>query len=339
MTQVRIIAGSYRDQNQKVVSIHNQVASLIQPYRTGARGGYVVVQGSDLTPARTGPVRVRVQAEQDVVPAGVSETDLSKAAPAETEAQAIERIRERFQILDTMTDATASGVVRGLIVSGPPGVGKSFGVERILEQYEAQHRLQGGIGNCTEVVKGAVTPIGLYQTLYNNSSSGNIVVFDDCDSVLLDDLCLNMLKAVLDSGKKRTVSWRSESAALRREGIPDRFDFRGGVIFITNLCFDNVRSAKLRDHLAALQSRCHYLDLGMNSQSDCILRIQQIVQDGMLDCYRFSTDQVSELVQFITDNTSSLREVSLRMVLKIADLRKMSESNWQNLARATCMRG
>ena len=69
-----------------------------------------------------------------------------------------------------------------------------------------------------------------YQTLFNNSAAGDILVFDDCDSVLFDEVCLNMLKAVLDSGKKRTISWKAESSALRREGIPDRFDFAGGVI-------------------------------------------------------------------------------------------------------------
>lgn len=339
MSSVRIRQGQYRDQNQKVCQVRDVVVQLTQPYRTGARGGYVMVQASDLMPGRAGSVQVKVPTEQDVVPASVTGQDLSVAAPAETDAEAIQRIRDRFKILDTMTDAVASGVVRGLIVSGPPGVGKSHGVEQILEQYEAQHRLQGGIGNCTEVVKGSVTPIGLYQTLYNNSSSGNIVVFDDCDTVLQDEVMLNMLKAVLDSGKKRTVSWRSESAALRREGIPDRFDFRGGVIFITNLSFDNVRSQKLRDHLAALQSRCHYLDLQMNSLNDCMLRIQQIVQDGMLNDYRFTESDTTELLDFIRERQGNLREVSLRMVLKIADLKKMSNTNWQNLAAATCMVG
>jgi len=91
----------------------------------------------------------------------------------------------------------------GLIVSGPPGVGKSFGVEKILDEYEAMHKLAGGKAPRTEIVKGSMTPIGLFQTLYNNSQEGNILVFDDCDSILFDEVCLNMLKAVLDSGKKR----------------------------------------------------------------------------------------------------------------------------------------
>ena len=40
----------------------------------------------------------------------------------------------------------------------------------------------------------------------------------------------------------------------------------------------------------------------------------------------------------MTENAKRLREISLRMVLKIADLRKMAEDNWKNLAEATCMK-
>jgi len=32
-----------------------------------------------------------------------------------------------------------------------------------------------------------------------------VVVFDDCDSVLLDDLSLYILKTALDSSTKRTI--------------------------------------------------------------------------------------------------------------------------------------
>jgi hypothetical protein len=237
-----------------------------------------------------------------------------------------------------MTHAVAEGTVRGMIVSGPPGVGKSFGVETVLEDYDMLTQVAGKPAR-TEVVKGSVTPIGLFQTLYNNSEAGNILVFDVCDSVLFDEVCLNMLKATLDSGKKRTITWKSESQALRREGIPDRFEFKGGCIFITNVDFENVRSKKIKDHLAALMSRCHYLDLTMNSKRDKFLRINQIVADGMLEEYKFGKDGDKEVVDFMTEHQDIVREISLRMVLKIADLRKMDPSNWQKLARTTCMSG
>ena len=178
----------------------------------------------------------------------------------------------------------------------------------------------------------------LFQTLYNNSNVGDILVFDDCDSILFDEVCLNMLKAVLDSGKKRTISWKSESNALRREGIPDRFDFKGGCIFITNVNFENVRSKKIQDHLEALMSRCHYIDLEMDSIEDRFLRINQIVKDGMLNEYDFGDDGEQEVVDFMIEKANRLREVSLRMVLKVADIRKSMPANWKSVVEVTCMR-
>jgi len=189
-----------------------------------------------------------------------------------------------------------------------------------------------------QVIKGAMTPIGLYCTLYKNSDPQNVLVFDDCDTILLDDLALNILKAALDSGKKRRIHWNADSAMLRREGVPDCFDFKGSVIFITNLKFDHLKSKKLQDHLEALQSRCHFLDLTLDTTRDKILRIRQIFRKGdLFQDYDFTPEQGEEIVQFMQDNHAKLREISLRMALKLADLTKISD-NWQALAESTCMK-
>jgi hypothetical protein len=257
----------------------------------------------------------------------------------ETDEQIIERLRDRFSILDDMTRACKAGKVRAMIVSGPPGVGKSFGVEKVL----GKHDVFANVANDEklkkyEVVKGAMSALGLYAKLFAFKDSKNILVFDDCDSVLLDDLSLNILKAALDTSAQRFISWNTDSRLLRQEGIPDRFEFKGGAIFITNIKFDNVRSKKLRDHLEALESRCHYLDLTIDTEREKILRIKQIIGDGMLDKYELSEEAKAEVVDFIDANKKLLRELSLRMVLKIADLRQSFPERWQAMARVTCMR-
>lgn len=340
-TNVKIVEGTYRN-----APIVDTVFPLVKPVQYGKKGMFVTVDASKVLDPSKKAIRVLVQGPECVeympaedLPEGAEPVVAEEAqAEPETEEQALDRIKRRFDILDEMTDAVANGVVRGLIVSGPPGVGKSFGVEKILDEYEAMHKLAGGKHNRTEVVKGSMTPIGLFQTLYMNSNEGDILVFDDCDSILFDEVCLNMLKAVLDSGKKRTISWKSESAALRREGIPDRFDFKGGVIFITNVNFENVRSKKIQDHLAALMSRCHYIDLEMDGVQDRFLRINQIVRDGMLDEYGFGDEGNKEVIDFMVLKSARLREISLRMVLKIADLKQMSPDTWKELAESTCMK-
>ena len=261
--------------------------------------------------------------------------DLSKV----TDAEIIERLRQRFQILEDMTRACKKGDVRAMIVTGPPGVGKSFGVEKVLSKHDVFADVaQNSKLKKYEVVKGAMTPVGLYCKLYEYSSENEVLVFDDCDSILLDDIALNILKAALDSGKKRRIHWNADSAMLRREGVPDAFDFKGSVIFITNLKFDHLKSKKLQDHLEALQSRCHFLDLTLDTTRDKILRIRQIFRKGdLFQDYDLTPEQGEEIVQFMQDHHSRLREISLRMALKLADLTKVS-NNWRALAESTCMR-
>jgi hypothetical protein len=255
----------------------------------------------------------------------------------ESDEEIIARLGERFQILTEMTKAVKSGDVRAMIVSGPPGVGKSFGVEEVLTKDDLFNVL-GERKPRYEIVKGAMSSIGLYAKLYEYSDAKNVIVFDDCDSILMEDLSLNILKGALDSSKKRVIQWNTDSRLLRSEGIPDKFEFKGAAIFITNIKFEHVKSKRLRDHLDALESRCHYIDLQMDTEREKLLRIKQIVGAGMLDSYEFEPIQRDEVVEFITANSTKLRELSLRMVLKIADLRKSFPLNWKAMATTTCMK-
>ena len=260
-----------------------------------------------------------------------------KEVALETDEQIIERLQERFSILNEMTKAVKKGDVRAMIVSGPPGVGKSYGVEGVLEKDDLFNKLAERKPKF-EVVKGAMSALGLYAKLYEFSEKGNVVVFDDCDSILFDDLSLNILKGALDSSDRRFISWNTDSRLLRGEDIPNRFEFKGSAIFITNIKFEHVKSKRLRDHLDALESRCHYIDLQMDTQREKMLRIKQIVAEGMLQRFEFEEAEKATIVEFIDENKDRLRELSLRMVLKIADLKKSFPSSWMAMAKTTCMR-
>ena len=260
------------------------------------------------------------------------------AVARESDEQILARLSERFEIMDEMTEAVRTGDIRAMIVSGPPGVGKSHGVETVLQKAGLFDVLAERKAKY-EVCKGAMSAIGLYSKLYEFSKAGNVVVFDDCDDILYDSLSLNILKGALDSSERRFISWNTDSRVLRSEGIPDRFEFSGSAIFITNIKFEHVRSKTLRSHLDALESRCHYIDLQMDTQREKILRIKQVVNSGeMLSRYRFEQCTADEVVQFVVDNKDTLRELSLRMVLKVADLRKGFPKSWKSMAKTTCMK-
>jgi predicted AAA+ superfamily ATPase len=266
----------------------------------------------------------------------IETVDVPKKKLVETDEQIGERLAERFQILDDMTQASVNGVVRGMVVTGPPGVGKSYGVEKILDQNNMFDKIAGNRLRYA-VEKGAASAVGLYKLLYNYSEKNNVLVLDDCDTVLYDETSLNLLKAALDSGKKRRISWNTDSALLRREGIPGSFEFKGSVIFITNLKFDSVRG-KLKDHLAALMSRCHYLDLTLDTVREKLIRCRQIVDAGMLEEYGFTKEEEYEVLNYVIDNQTRMREISLRMITKVADLKQSMPEKWERMVECTCMK-
>ena len=328
MANVLIKSGTYRN-----APIVNMSFPLIKDYQEGAKGGYVTVDGTALGRDR---IRITVDPDQYEIDGQVT-APIVAAKVEESDEAVMERIGERFDIMDSMTQAVVDGVVRSMIVVGPPGVGKSFNVVKKLEEANLFNMIGGDIR--FEVVKGATTALGLYAKLYEYSREGDVLVFDDCDSILMDELSLNILKAALDTNKKRTIHWNSDSKLLQREGIPNKFDFKGACIFITNIKFDSIRSTKLRDHLSALESRSHYIDLTMNTMRDKLLRIKQIARSGELfKEYRFENDEEQEILTFMEECQGRLREMSLRCAVKLADLRKTMPMNWKRTAEVTLMK-
>lgn len=333
---IRFTDGTYNIKGQPQ-SVAGTVFPLVEDYKEDDKGYYVTVDARDVRGYPDRNIRIRVPHTESYEFANGGGAAVSAPKHHETDDEIKERLRKRFKMLSDITQAAKEGNVRAVIVSGPPGVGKSFGVEAQLAKSDLFNTMAQRKPKY-EIVKGAMSALGLYAKLYEYAESGNVIVFDDCDSVLLDDLSLNILKAALDSSKKRWISWNTDSRLLRNEGIPSRFEFKASAIFITNIKFENVKSKKLKDHLDALESRCHYVDLTIDSERDKVLRIKQIIEDGMLRDYNFQPDEVDEIVEFVETNTKQLRELSLRMVLKLADLKKAFKDQWQNYAQVTCMK-
>ena len=316
----------------KMVDVAGMTLPVAEGYKVGVRGGYVTVDGAAVPGFPDRNIKIMVAGADSVVE---TEGSITAAGQEESDAEIIERLRERFSMLSEMTKAVKKGDVRAMIVSGPPGVGKSHGVEEVLDRYKIMEDMGGR--KTHEVVKGAMSALGLYAKLYKMADEGNVIVFDDCDSIFSDELSLNILKAALDSKKNRKIHWNTDSHKLRQEGIPDCFTFKASAIFITNLKFDKVKG-KLREHLEALESRCHYMDLTIDSERDKMLRIRQVIQDGMLSGYNLSDEVKLDIIDFVDVNKKRLRELSLRTVLKVADLAVAFPDRWETFAENTVMR-
>jgi hypothetical protein len=337
MATVRILSGTYR--NQAVI---DKNFTLVKGFQTSKTGSYVTVKNDGQFAIDIAVVKVKVDSiEQIEFIDGTPElNNTSKIETvSETDVEAMDRIASRFSVLDEMSRACINSDIRAMIVTGPPGVGKSHGVTMQMEKASMFDKISGKRPRF-QIVKGAMSGIGLFATLYKYSDAKNVLVFDDCD-VWEDQDALNVLKGALDSGKTRRISWNKDSRLLRDEGVPNTFNFNGSIIFITNLNFTDRRSKKIQAHLDALQSRCHYLDLTINTERDKILRIKQVHRDadgGLFADYDFENGEGDMIIDFMEQNKAKLREVSMRMGLKIADLVKISPDNWKKLTQVTCMK-
>ena len=267
--------------------------------------------------------------------------DLIAAQPLkqsnETDVQIDQKLKDRFDILEMMTNAAIDGSVKSLIVSGPAGLGKSFTVEQALETWDPEEL------NHT-VIRGYVKATGLYKTLYQYRNKGQMIVFDDSDSIFMDDTTLAMLKAVCDSTERRRVSYLSEFNMIDEASadvIPRSFQFDGTIVFITNLDFDSIieKGNKLAPHLSAMVSRSHYIDLAMKTRRDYFIRIKQVVDQGLLSSKGLDKKEEARVMYFIEKYQDSLREMSLRVAIKLADLVKAHPDRFEVMGKVTVCKG
>ena len=255
--------------------------------------------------------------------AKVSETVIAKAVESRFS------INQRFEFVGDMVLMLANGDQASVVVSGPGGLGKSHTVVAALEaaglaDVTVLDEFQvGSVLNTAKsyrVIKGYSTPKGLYRTLYENKDG--VVVFDDCDSVLKDPVSLNLLKAALDSYDRRIISWRAD---MRDEELPQSFEFKGRVIFISNLPSEALDQAII--------SRSMAVDLSMTTEQK-IQRMQFLLdQPGFMPEYAKNLKQ--DALDLINALRDSVKELSLRTLIQVTKIRKSAGAKWKDLAEYT----
>jgi hypothetical protein len=214
-------------------------------------------------------------------------------------------------------------------VTGPGGLGKSFTVSQtltalgfkdvsVLEDFAVGTVLK--TAKTFRVIKGYSTPKGLYRTLYENKDG--VIVFDDCDSVLKDPTSLNLLKGALDSYSRRIISWRAD---IKDEDLPTSFEFKGRVIFISNLASSNIDQAIITRSMA--------VDLSMTNKQK-IERMQHLLTSGEF-MPEFDKTIKADAMGLIERLQDSVKELSLRTLIQVTKIRQSAGKNWANLAEYT----
>ena len=238
-------------------------------------------------------------------------------------------INERFGFVSDMVAMLASGAQASVVVTGPGGLGKSFTVSQtltalgfkdvsLLEDFAIGTILK--TAKTFRVIKGYSTPKGLYRTLYENKDG--VIVFDDCDSVLKDAVSLNLLKGALDSYSRRIISWRAD---IKDEDLPTSFEFKGRVIFISNLASSNIDQAIITRSMA--------VDLSMTNKQK-IERMQHLLSSGEF-MPEFDKTIKADAMGLIERLQDSVKELSLRTLIQVTKIRQSAGKNWANLAEYT----
>lgn len=261
-----------------------------------------------------------------------SRTRTPTSEPQDTESADArrERISRQYRTLERMATRIISGQLPSLIVSGPPGLGKTYTVEQQLKEADTE----------VDIIRGTISASGLYMALYW-MRDGGVVVMDDCDAVFRDEETLNILKIALDSSDVRTISWRKQAAWLDNHDIPQSFEFTGSVVFCTNLDFEAEinRGSKMSPHYQALVDRSLYLSLTLRSIADYLCRIEQVViEEKQFEQRGLTAEEAKHTMNFIRDNAAKFYTLSIRSALQVAACRLMDPEYWIDDVLATKMR-
>lgn len=241
-------------------------------------------------------------------------------------------INERFQFVEKMVSMVAKKTIASAIITGQGGLGKTHTVLTALKANDMQDTTdlaQFQIGErintpkAFRLIKGFSTAKGLYRTLFEGN--GQVLVFDDCDSVLKDPVALNLLKGALDSYGERWISWNAD---FKDEDLPKSFKFTGTIVFISNMDLDRVDQA--------VRSRAMCVDLSMTTEQK-VERMEVLVADpAFLSDYAQGLKQ--DAINFIREHMNMVSNLSLRTLIATTKIRAEG-GDWRKLAKYVITQG
>lgn len=235
-------------------------------------------------------------------------------------------INKRFEFVQQMVTMVGKKTIASAIITGQGGLGKTHTVLKSLKaqglidttdlaSFEEGYKFNSS--KSYRVVKGYSTAKGLYRTLFEGN--GQVLVFDDCDSVLKDPVALNLLKGALDSYGERWISWNAD---MKDEDLPRSFKFTGSIVFISNMDSDRIDQA--------VKTRAMCVDLSM-TQMQKLERMEVIMkEDEFLPEYSINFKQ--DALDLLKEVAHTVDNLSLRSLIAVTKIRAENE-NWKDLAR------
>ena len=222
-------------------------------------------------------------------------------------------VAERFGFIDQFVSLVGKGRLNSFILTGSGGLGKTHAV---LEGLKKKGLKEDTIDNEGDFVfiRGFSTAKALYRTLWENN--GKVIIFDDADSVHKDPIGANILKAALGSEDHRIISWGAEFPEA--ETLPNRFEFIGRIVFISNLSQNQFPQALL--------SRSMRVDLTLTTPEK-IDRIREVFKS-----IKGEVEEKAEVLEFVNKYAEVASDLNIRSALNILKLKRDIGDGWEKLA-------
>jgi len=247
----------------------------------------------------------------------------------QTVADKVKFLEETMDDIYQISRKVAAGAFNSLFISGRAGTGKTYNVERAMKD-EGLEEDEDWV-----LVSGAASPIMMFKKFYQYRTK--TLVFDDCDSVFRDENGRNMLKAALDTKPIRKISWLKKSStvfdpkdfennpegefnALEAGLVPNRFEFAGRVIFISNLEKDKA------DPDGAIRSRSILIDVAPDDAT-LMERMKKLLPH--LEPTDMPLADKEEIYEFM----KKAKDVSMRTFVKAAGFKRAGLDDWERMTK------
>ena len=253
---------------------------------------------------------------------------IAETERASTESESVNQLDDELQIdvfktIELYTIQVARGKSNSLIISGDAGIGKTQAVRDTLSSLGMNKDVDYYFAT------GTATTAGLYELLFKNRSK--LIVFDDCDAVFKDPESVNILKGALDTYDVREISKLSKGNTFDSMGmtdeeinqeaessgkLPNKFDFIGQVIFISNLPEDRFDKALL--------SRSLHVDVHLN-KTELIERMRTIMRRLAPDVEFEKKAEALDYLTQICDTYPTKFDLNIRTLIHSINLRAHNE--------------
>lgn len=238
---------------------------------------------------------------------------------------------DTLEHMSSLVDALVKGSFNALFITGKGGVGKTQTVEDVL----AQSGLKDGKGYFKNT--GAASAAGIYLLMYHHRN--DIIVFDDSDGALGDQDARNLIKAATDTKPTRKLVWNKKAPfifdpeethpAVYKNDLtmaPKYFNFKGRIIFISNLPLDKL------DPDGAIRTRAFIINVSP-TQEEIFQYMEKILMNIKIEGGVTMTKQQRLEVLDVIKKSKRKEDASLRTLVRALNLAASGAPNWPLLVR------